>query len=131
MKRTKTMRVSPITLEMISWRRMLAAKPQPNLAAEIVEESATRVRVAIRLKMPKWLVPPLTLVVKPRRRRIFELDPVGVEVWRACDGQRTVEEIVEAFAEQHALTFHEARVAVTNFLHSLIQRGLIAIEQTR
>lgn len=123
--------VTPITLEMVTWRPMLAARPQPNLAADIVEESATRVRVAIRLQMPKWLLPPLTLIIKPRRRRIIELDTVGVEVWRACNGQHTVEDIVEAFAEHHELTFHEARVAVTNFLYSLIQRGLIAIEQQR
>lgn len=123
--------VTPITFEMVTWRPMLAARPQPNLAVDIVEESATRVRVAIRLKMPKWLLPPLSLIIKPRRRRIIELDPVGVEVWRACDGQHTVEDIVQAFAEHHELTFHEARVAVTNFLYSLIQRGLIAIEQQR
>jgi hypothetical protein len=38
-----------------------------------------------------------------------------------------VEEIVEAFAARHRLTFHEARLSVTAFLRQLTWRGLVVI----
>ena len=55
------------------------------------------------------------------------LDRLGAEVWRLCDGKRTVEEVVDLFGERHALTFHESRVAVTLYLKALLQRGVLAI----
>jgi hypothetical protein len=64
--------------------------------------------------------------MRPERR--LTLDRLGTEVWRLCDGDRTVEEIVDTFSRNHDLTFHEARAAVTGYLTTLIQRGALAIE---
>ena len=55
------------------------------------------------------------------------LDHLGVEVWERCDGTRTVEQVVDEFAQKHALSFHESRVMVTEYLRELIQRGVLAI----
>jgi len=44
-----------------------------------------------------------------------------------CDGERTVEAIIDAFAAEHRLTFHEARVAVGGYLRSLMARGALAM----
>ena len=85
-------------------------------------------RVRVPLRHPGWLVPPLSWVVRPRHQRVVSLDRIGTEVWQACDGRRTVEQIVDAFSERRRLTFHEARAAVTGFLRSLVQRGILAVE---
>lgn len=72
------------------------------------------------LRLLSWLLP-------LRRERGFALDALGEEVWRACDGERTVESIVEAFAARHRVRFHEARQAVLAFLKMLAERNLIAM----
>jgi len=52
---------------------------------------------------------------------------LGRRLWQDCDGRRTVEEIVDRFRDEHRLTFHEARAAVSGYLQGLIQRGVLAI----
>jgi len=56
-----------------------------------------------------------------------ELDALGRQVFVACDGSRTTEQIVEEFAERHRLRFHEARLSVLTFLRSLVERNLVAL----
>ena len=65
--------------------------------------------------------------MRPPATRRLELDRLGSRVWEFCDDRRTVEEIVDAFADRYGLTFHEARAAVTGYLKMLIQRGALAI----
>jgi len=109
-----------------SWRSMLAARPVRNAAATATERDDAA-SIAVRTRRPGWLVPPLSWIVPHRPTRTCHLDRLGTEVWHQCDGERTVEAIVDAFAEQHRLTFHEARVAVTSYLRSLVQRGALAV----
>jgi len=56
------------------------------------------------------------------------LDRLGSWVWKLCDGNRNVEQLVDDFAAAEGLSFHEARVAVTGYLKTLIQRGALAVE---
>jgi hypothetical protein len=65
--------------------------------------------------------------VPVRAERHVTLDELGAAIWRGCDGVRRVEDLVDAFAAEHRLTFHEARVAVTNYLSQLIRRGVLVI----
>jgi hypothetical protein len=71
--------------------------------------------------------PPLTWLLPLSRERVVALDAVGREVWQACDGQRTVEEIVEEFAARHRLSFHAARLSVLQFLQQLTRRGIVVM----
>ena len=71
--------------------------------------------------------PPLSWIVPFREESCSTLDPLGAEVWKLCDGQRTVEGVVDAFKDRYALSFHEARVAVTEYLKVLVQRGVLAV----
>ncbi len=48
-------------------------------------------------------------------------------MWNLCDGQRSVEDIIDEMSRRHRLSFHEARVAVTGLLRELIRRGALAI----
>jgi len=110
-----------------SWRRMLAARPLHNAAAEVTA-GADELRIAVRTKRPRWMVPPPSWIVPLRPTRTVRLDRVGSRVWHLCDGERTVEQVVEEFARGYNLTFHEARVAVTGYLRQLVQRGALAVE---
>ena len=109
-----------------SWTTMLRARARQNRAARMEREPGER--VAVWVKQTRRLVPPISWIVPFRRERLTRLDPIGSRVWSLCDGQRTVEEVVDAVAAQYRLTFHESRVAVTGYMKNLIQRGVLAIE---
>lgn len=110
-----------------SWQRMLLARPARNTAARSESDGEHAVTVHVKTKKPMYLVPPLSWIVPVRRERSLKLDRVGSHIWRLCDGERTVEAVVDDFASTYRLTFHEARVAVTGYMKMLIQRGALVI----
>lgn len=112
---------------MSTWRAMLAAVPVRNAAADVAWNAADELEVTVAIERPRYLRPPLSWIVPHRSRRIVRLDRLGARVWDLCDGERTVEDVVDVFAERYQLTFHEARVAVTGYLQSLVQRGALAV----
>jgi len=106
---------------------VLAARPVRNAAGTASADPTGEVAIAVPMKRPRWLVPPLSWLVPLRPSRTVRLDNLGAQVWELCDGGRTVEEIVDEFARRHRLTFHEARVAVTGYLSQLVRRGVLAM----
>lgn len=98
-----------------------------NAAAGVAEAPAGGLGLSVATRRPRWLVPPLSWVVPLKPTRTLRLDPLGAQVWMLCDGERTVEAIVDEFARRHGLSFHEARVAVTGYLSQLVQRGALAM----
>jgi hypothetical protein len=67
--------------------------------------------------MAKWLN-------APTERRV-ELDEVGGFVWELCDGQHTVETIVQKTGRHYKMNRREAEVSVTMFLQMLHERNFI------
>jgi hypothetical protein len=57
--------------------------------------------------------------------RHVELDEVGGFVWELCDGQNTVENIVQKTSKQYKMNRREAEVSVTMFLQMLHERNFI------
>ena len=106
---------------------MLEARPVRNAAACVTDTSEEAITIRVKRASPWYMAPPVSWIVPMRSERELVLDRMGTRIWRLCDGERTVETIVERFAEQHGLSFHEARVAVTNYLKLLVQRGALAI----
>jgi len=98
-----------------------------NAAADVAWNEADELVVRVSVERPRWLVWPLSWIVPHRSTRTVRLDRLGAGVWDLCDGENRVEDVVDAFAERYALTFHEARVAVTGYLQSLVQRGALAM----
>jgi hypothetical protein len=105
---------------------MLRAHALQNRAARVERDPGGT--VAVWVEQTRRLLPPLSWIVPFRRERVTRLDRVGSRVWSLCDGKRTVEAVVDMIASQYRLTFHESRVAVTGYLKTLIQRGVLAIE---
>ncbi|HOW97426.1 MAG TPA: PqqD family protein [Kiritimatiellia bacterium] len=110
------------------WSAMLRARMIHNAAVRSQPAAQHgELRIEVPTRRPGWLVPPLSWVVRPPAFRTLTLDALGVEVWTLCDGQRTVEAVIDSFAEKNRLTFHEARVSVTAYLKSLLQQGALAV----
>jgi hypothetical protein len=62
-----------------------------------MEHKDDRVAVYVRQKRPWFLkVPPLSWIVPFKRERRALLDRVGTRLWRMCDGERTVLELVDS-----------------------------------
>jgi hypothetical protein len=107
---------------------MLEARLLHNQAASAAWNAEnSRFEIAIPCRKPRYLVPPISWIVRPPEKRTMVLDSIGIEVWEACAGERTVEEIIDQFASRHGLTFHEGRVAVVAFLKSLLERGAVVL----
>ncbi len=66
----------------------------------------------------------------PHEHRI-ELDETGSTVWNLCDGQRSVEAIVQKLTRQYKLERREAEYALFAFLDTLARRGGIAYSKKR
>jgi hypothetical protein len=110
----------------LSHAQLLAAGPTPNSAVRC-EARSDSVVLWVPLRQRWWLQRSLGWLLPVRREKGISLDRVGSEVWRACDGESTVEQIVVGFAERHQLRFHEARAAVSEFLGTLVTRNLLVL----
>jgi hypothetical protein len=105
----------------------LRAVPYANRAMEITRRSDGGALAAVPIPRPRFLIPPLSWILPVSTHRRVELEPVGVAVLDLCDGRRTVEDVIEKFASEHGLSFREAQLSITEFLHQLVTRGLVAI----
>ena len=115
-------------MESMELSRLLATVPVANGAVREKRHGGTLV-LWVPIRRRWWMRPPLTWVpgVRFRQEKGVALDALGQEVWRACDGQSTTEQIVEGFASRHRLRFHDARISVMTFLGMLMQRNLVAL----
>ena len=106
--------------------QFLGAVPQKNDAVK-VEPAGDGLLVSVPIPRPRWLVPPISWVLPFSDHRRVELDAPGKTVLELCDGKRTVEEVVETFAQKHKLSFRESQLAVTRFFRDLVRRGIIVV----
>lgn len=107
--------------------RILTARPHVNRSMRTQPRRDGGLLATIPLRRPKYLVPPLSWLLPYSRNRRVRLDRIGTAVLDLCDGQRTVEAIIEKFAVEHKLSFRESQVPVTTFLRQLTERGLVVI----
>jgi hypothetical protein len=106
---------------------ILDSVPQVNRLAKVARGSDGDASIEIPVKRPRFMVPPISWLFPFSAARRMRLDPLGLAVLDLCDGQRTVEDIVETFAIENRLSFREAQVPVMQFLRLLAQRGVLAI----
>jgi hypothetical protein len=88
------------------------------------ERKEGKLYVTVELERPLWQ---RVLGGDPACERTFGLDAFGQEVYGACDGNTSVNEIVKRFSKHHQLNQAEAELNVTTFLKTLISKGLIGI----
>ena len=111
----------------------LACRPVKNLGVEVQEMEDGDLILSYPVVVRPWLDRLLgRLGRKPREplRRKVQLDGLGVQVWGWIDGDRTVAEIVAAFAKAQKLPRREAELSVTAFVRMLGKRGLIGLRDS-
>ena len=66
-----------------------------------------------------------TAVFDPETDRLHMLNASALAIWQACDGETTVEEIIEAVVELTGLAAEQATAEVTRAFEDLQVAGLI------
>lgn len=127
MKKKTLKHPDPFASGTSSWRLMLRLCPLRNPTAARGTQTTRGLPIRRQTVRPRWLVPPLSWIIRPRLEKTVWLDELGTAVWDQCDGKQDVETIIDWFAEDNKLSFHEARTAVTQYLQQLLKLGLVVV----
>ena len=106
---------------------LLDAVPVRNASVRVETRSEGGLVLSVPMRRRWYMKPPLGWVLPFSRQRRISLDRLGAAVWEACDGRRTLEQVIERFADRYHLRFHEARLSVQQFLKELVRRGLVVL----
>ena len=106
----------------------MTARPARLKAVSVTEREDGGLLVTVRQPRPSWQ---RWLGGSEQFERAYGLDPLGREVYDACDGRTTVRAMVGQFAHAHGIGRAEAEMAVTTFLKTMVARGLVAMEVPR
>lgn len=107
----------------ISRDKALSARPQ-QVPVVRREETDGELKVTVRLQRPRWQ---RALGADKEGEHAMILDALGREVYEACDGKQTVRRIVKRFAAVHKVSVPEAEQSVTQYMLTLMKKGLIAM----
>jgi len=73
------------------------------------------------------LLVPVSHLLRMRRSRRIQLDPVGWAVYEKIDGQKTFERMIDDFAAEHNLAFLESRALLMAHIRNLMKAGLVVV----
>ena len=119
-------------LPRISKQHALAAIPVPNSDVTTIVRASGQILIQYPVTLRPWLakwVRPFKGTAPNIRYRKLELDNLGTDVWQMIDGKRTVQDIIDEFAQIHQLAVAESESAITQFLRDLGKRGLIGMQE--
>lgn len=106
-------------------KQALLARPVRNPALQWEQLDNGEVRIILPRRDDRIGKVLSVLFYVPKSRPV-SLDMVGASVWQLCDGEHTVEDIVEALRDEHRLHRREAEVSLTEFLKTLGKRHMVA-----
>ena len=109
-----------------SRREWLALQPMRNPRLEWHEEEGVVV-IEIR-RAQNWKTRLLNLVFPLPELHRVALDQIGSIVWRAVDGEATVEQIAKKLARELQIERREAEVSLQQFFKELGRRGYIGFK---
>lgn len=110
-------------------KRSLDARPVANPGLAVREGDAGCVVLAAPKELtrrPRWQR--LAFLVPRERELSVELDRMGSFVWKRCNGEHRVRDIILSFAERHQFARREAEVSVLSYLKTLGERGFIGMQ---
>ncbi len=110
----------------ITRQQALAIKPMhnPNLEWKHNEEGHV-VAMLTRRGGPTGKLINFFLAV-PKQRPVI-LDEVGSFVWKMCDGEHSVGQIIDTLSDKYNLTRREVEVSLNEYLRMLAKRGMILV----
>lgn len=96
----------------------------PSLEWEVNEDSNVVVTLPRRRDLKGRL---LTFFFPIPESRPVVLDEVGTFIWQRCDGNYTMDELVECLCAEYNLNRKEVQVSLVEYMKMLGQRGMVAI----
>ncbi len=105
--------------------------PVPNAGARVVSEETSGVRggtlvLAVKQKYPRP-INYLAGIMGLSRERRFQLDGIGLVLFRMMDGRRNVGDLIDWLMQEHLLTFFEARALFVRYLQVLMEKGVVVM----
>ncbi len=110
-----------------SWKAGLLVHPfhRKDITEELTEQGS--LMVSALFTAPKWYKPPVSWFVNLNLNKKYELSGLSLQLWEWCDGNKTMEDIIDLFAVKYQYTFHESRVSVISYLKKLAEKGILQI----
>jgi hypothetical protein len=108
----------------ISREQALGSLPVRNSLVEWRDTDDGEVEITIRPRKDRF-ARVLRVIFPPPREKKIQLDEVGAEVWRLCDGETSVEQIIRRMAKRYKLNRKEAETSTTEYLRRLGKRRLV------
>jgi hypothetical protein len=111
----------------ISRQQQLSARPQRREDATLESTSDGGGKVTVPLRARRgWI-----LRMPEGATKTFELDAMGLFVWKACDGKTSVQQVIRRLGKRYNLSLRESEVSTIAFLHMLAKKGLIGMNLRR
>jgi len=88
----------------------------------------------VTIELPRrkdWMGGVLGALFQVPESKPVQLDEIGSFVYERCDGERTVNDLVDEMMAEYKLNRREVEVSLTKFLQMLAQRGIIAFAVPR
>ena len=104
----------------------MASRPVANRAVTVARTDDGKLELSVPTEKRDWRRQLRRVLPLPEEKNV-ELDYLGAEFFSLCDGERTVEEIVDDYMKRWNLSFFEARGLVLQFLRALMRSGLVAL----
>lgn len=107
----------------------LASRPMQLVTCDLIETADGGAKLKVPLKPRRiggWL-----FRLPEGAAKTFELDSLGLFVWRHCDGKCSVQQIIRKMAKEHNLSLREVEVATVQFLQMLVKKGLVGMTVPR
>ena len=104
--------------------------PLVNRAVVVKKGDAGGAIIRVPIKKPCYMVPPLSWILPFSDTRQLRLDLLGMAILHLCDGNSSIETIIEKFAVDNKLTYREAQIPVMKFLRILTERGIVVVAKS-
>lgn len=105
---------------------MLRARPIRRPSVEVEETDEGEIVLTISYN-PSLGVKILARLFFVPTTRIITLDKIGADIWKMCDGEKKVEDIVSEISRRYKLGRREAEVAIITYIKKLGDRGALDI----
>ncbi len=121
LERVGLKRKSPMPL---SRDQAFQARPvrNPSLKWRINEEEIVEVIVPRR---KDWFGRVMGFLFFVPESRPITLDEVGTRVWHLCDGEHTVEDLIQTLSDEYKLGRREVEASLTEYLKMLGKKGMV------
>jgi len=62
---------------------------------------------------------------------LHTLNAVGSRMWKLCDGQRTIEEIIQTIHKEYSVSCEDAQEDCESFIHELCSKGILTLQDEK